>query len=375
MYQRAEARIDLDALRHNVRHLRGLLAPGVELCPVLKADGYGHGAGHSASAVVGAGADRIAVATAREAVQIRSAEPRVPLLVLGALAPPEVEMAVSAGTDVSAWEPGFVADLGSRAEAAGQTVGVHVKYDTGMGRLGSADRDLVIEMCRSVATHPNLELKALWTHFATADEREGDFQATQRDRLAALGERIRSEFPDIKLHAANSAALIADPAAHFDMVRPGVAVYGLDPFGVDAGEHELRPAMSFHSYVASIKDFEPGMSTGYGRTWIADRPTRIATVPVGYGDGVRRGLSNRGDVLIGGRAFPISGTISMDNLTVDIGPAGGGEIRIGDEVTLIGSQGTARITAEQVAARLDTINYEVTCGISPRVPRRGVGQS
>jgi len=374
MYQRAEARIDLDALRHNCRHLRSLLKPGVELCPVLKADGYGHGASHAAGAVVEAGADRIAVATAREAVQIRSAAPRIPLLVLGALAPPEVEMAVSVGTDVSAWEPGFIGDLGSRAEAAGQTVGVHVKYDTGMGRLGSADRDMVIEMCRSVATHPNLELKALWTHFATADERESDFQATQRDRLAALGERIRSEFPEIKLHAANSAALIADPAAHFDMVRPGVAVYGMDPFGVDAGEHELRPAMSFHSYVASIKDFEPGMSTGYGRTWIADRSTRIATVPVGYGDGVRRGLSNRGDVLIGGQTFPISGTISMDNLTVDIGPAGSGEVRIGDEVTLIGSQGSARITAEQVAARLDTINYEVTCGISPRVPRQGVGE-
>lgn len=374
MYQRAEARIDLDAVRHNCRRLRSLLKPGVELCPVLKADGYGHGAGHAASAVVEAGADRIAVATAREAMQIRSAEPRVPLLVLGALAPPEVEMAVSAGTDVSAWEPGFIADLGSRAEAAGQTIGVHVKYDTGMGRLGSADRELVVEMCRSVATHPNLELKALWTHFATADDRESDFLALQRDRLAELAGRVRSEFPGIKVHAANSAALIADPEAHFDMVRPGVAIYGMDPFGRDAADHDLRPVLSFHSYVASIKDFEPGMSTGYGRTWIADRPTRIATVPVGYGDGVRRALSNKGDVLIGGKAFPISGTISMDNLTVDIGPAGESEIRIGDEVTLIGEQGGSRITAEQVAERLETINYEITCGLSPRVPRRGVGE-
>ena len=372
MYQRAEARIDLDALRHNCRRLRDLLEPGVELCPVLKADGYGHGAGHAAGAVVEAGADRIAVATAREAVGIRSAAPGIPLLVLGALAPPEVEMAVSARTDVSAWDPGFIADLGSRAEAAGQTVGVHVKYDTGMGRLGSADRELVVEMCRSVATHPSLELKALWTHFATADDRESDFQALQRDRLAELGERVRAEFPGIKLHAANSAALIADPASHFDMVRPGVAIYGMDPFGRDAAEHDLRPAMSFHSYVASIKDFEPGMSTGYGRTWIADRETRIATIPVGYGDGVRRGLSNKGQVLIGGEALPISGTISMDNLTVDIGPASEREVRIGDEVTLIGAQGDARITAERVAERLDTINYEVTCGISPRVPRQGV---
>ena len=376
MYQRAEARIDLDAVRHNCRRLRDLLEPGVELCPVLKADGYGHGVGLVAGAVVAAGVDRIAVATAREAVAIRSAEPRIPLLVLGALTPPESEMADSVGAEVSAWEPGFIADLGSKADAAGRTVGVHVKYDTGMGRLGSADPELVIEMCRSVATHPSLELKALWTHFATADDRESDFQAIQRDRLTELADRMRPEFPGLRLHAANSAATIHDPSSHFDMVRPGVATYGMDPFGQDPAEHDLRPVMSLHSYVASIKDFEPGMSAGYGRTWIAERPTRIATVPVGYGDGVRRGLSNRGSVLIGGRAHPIAGTVSMDNLTVDIGPADGPDgsaaIQIGNEVTLIGVQGDARITTEQIAVHLDTINYEVTCGLSARVPRQGV---
>jgi len=376
MYQRAEARVDLDALRHNVRRLGSLLGEGVELCPVVKADGYGHGAAQCAAAAVDAGADRIAVATAREAVQIRAVVPRTPLLVLGAMAPSEIEMAVSAGTDVSAWDPGFIAALDSRAEAAGQKVGVHVKYDTGMGRLGSADPELVLEMVRMVSNSTNLDLRAVWTHFATADEDDTSFLELQRDRLADLATGIRADFPGTKIHAANSAALIRDPESHFDMVRPGVAIYGMDPMGEDADRHDLRPVLSFHSYVASVKEFEPGMSAGYGRTWIAEEPTRIATVPVGYGDGVRRGLSNKGDVLINGRLYPIAGTISMDNLTVDIGPEGsGGPVQIGDEVTLIGQQGPGRITAESMAGKLDTINYEITCGISPRVPRQGVGET
>lgn len=372
MYQRAEARIDLDALRHNVRRLRFLIGDDVELCPVLKADGYGHSAAHAAPAVVEAGADRIAVATAREAIQVRSVSAEVPLLILGAMAPAEVEMAVTVGTDVSAWDPAFIAALGSRAEAADRTIGVHVKYDTGMGRLGSADPDLVMEMARSVETHQNLTLEAIWTHFATADSEDHTFEISQRDKLVEFAHQARVEFPAVKLHAANSAALISDPDSHFDMVRPGVAVYGMDPFGNDPSDHDLRPALSLHSYVASIKDLEPGMSAGYGRTWIAKERTRIVTIPVGYGDGVRRGLSNRGEVLINGVARPIAGTISMDNLAAEIGHDE--EVQIGDEVTIIGSQGASRITAEQVARHLETINYEVTCGISPRVPRIGVGE-
>ncbi|MBN8867567.1 MAG: alanine racemase [Solirubrobacterales bacterium] len=371
MYERAEARIDLAALRHNVRELKSRLAEDVELCPVLKADAYGHGALHCVGAVAEAGADRIAVATAKEAVLVRSVAPDIPLLVVGALAPGEIEMAISAGADVAAWDPGFIATLAEQAQAAGLVVGVHVKYDTGMGRLGTPDPEQVLELARTAATHPNLRLAAIWTHFATADEEDTSFRDLQRDRLAELGERARREFPEVKLHAANSAALIGDEACHFDLVRPGVAIYGMDPFGNDPADHNLRPVLSFHSWVASVRDFEPGMSAGYGRTWQAEAPTRVAAVPVGYGDGVRRGLSNRGEVLIGGRRYPISGTVSMDNITVDLGPDS--TVRVGDEVTLIGSQGEEAILAEQVAIPLDTINYEVTCGISPRVPRVGLG--
>lgn len=367
MYERAEARIDLPALRHNCRELKSRLGPGVELSPVLKADAYGHGALHCVAAVAESGADRIAFATATEAVLARSVVPDIKLLVLGALAPGEIEMAISVGAEVAAWEPGFIATLADQAAAAGLVVGVHVKYDSGMGRLGSPDPEMVLELARTAEAHPNLRLEAIWTHFATADEPDTSFRDLQRDRLAQLGERARREFPEVKLHAANSAAMIADPSCHFDLVRPGVAIYGMDPFGNDPADHNLKPALSLHSWVASVKDFEPGQTAGYGRSWRAERRTRVAAIPIGYGDGVRRGLSNRGEVLIGGRRHPISGTVSMDNITVDLGPDS--DVRVGDEVTLIGSQGSETILAEQVARPLDTINYEVTCGISPRVPR------
>lgn len=369
MYERAEARIDLGALRHNCRVLKSRLDEGVELCPVLKADAYGHGALHCVAAVAESGADQIAFATASEAALARSVAPDIPLLVLGALAPSEIGMAISAGADVSAWQPGFMASLADQASAAGLVVGVHIKYDTGMGRLGTTDPELVLELARTASSHPNLRLAAIWTHFATADEEDTAFRDLQRDRLAELGERARREFPGIRLHAANSAALIADPSCHFDMVRPGVAIYGMDPFGNDPADHDLRPVLSLHSWVASVKDFKVGDSAGYGRTWKAGQPTRVAAVPIGYGDGLRRGLSNKGEVLIGGRRHPICGTVSMDNITVDLGPDS--EVRVGDEVTLIGSQNDEAILSEQVAEQLETINYEVTCGISPRVPRVG----
>jgi alanine racemase len=371
MYERASARIDLGAVDHNCRVLKGRLSPGVELSPVLKADGYGHGAQLCAPAAIAAGADRIAVATSREAAAVREIDADIPILVLGAMAPAECDLAIEAGGAVTAWDPDFVDALDRRASAAGRRVKVHVKYDTGMGRLGSFDPEVVVETARRVGRAGNLDLEALWTHFATADEEDRSFMELQTGRLAELGERMRTEFPGLRLHAANSAAVLAAPETHFDLVRPGVALYGMDPFGKDPGDHDLWPVLSLHSYVATVKRFEPGMSAGYGRTWKARHDTTVVTVPVGYGDGVRRGLSNVGEVLIGGRRHPIAGTVSMDNITVDVGDA---PVAVGDEVTLIGRQGDQRITAEEVARKLQTINYEVTCGVSPRVPRTAAGE-
>jgi alanine racemase len=236
-----------------------------------------------------------------------------------------------------------------------------------MGRLGNPDATEVLDLLRACADSPELEPAGVWTHFATADEPDSDFFEEQLGRFAALAEAAKEEFPAILAHAANSAAVLRDRRAHFDMARCGVAVYGLDPFQGDPGERGLRPALSLRSYLADVKHFGPGDSAGYGQTWRAERETCVGVLPLGYGDGVRRGLSNNAEVLIGGRRRPLVGTISMDNVTVDLGPDT--DVEPGAEAVLIGSQGEETILAEDLARRMGTINYEITCGISRRVPR------
>jgi alanine racemase len=205
------------------------------------------------------------------------------------------------------------------------------------------------------------------THFATADEPGDDFMPAQLERFAAWAGPLRERHPGLLLHAANSAATLRDPASHFDLVRAGIAIYGLDPFQRDPADHGLEPALELVSYAAEVKPVAAGESAGYGRRFVADAPTTLATVPVGYGDGVRRALTNNADVLIGGRRRPLRGTVSMDNVTVDLGPEPG--VERGADAVLIGAQGGERILAEEWGRRLQTINYEVTCAISARVPR------
>jgi alanine racemase len=364
---RAVARIALDAVRHNCARLKGELGDGAELCAVVKADGYGHGDLACATAALDGGATRLAVATAAEAERIGRRLAHVPLLTMGALTLEELDTALEAGSEVAVWRQGFLQLVAERAQAHGRPARIHVKHDSGMGRLGNRDPGEALGLLRACAASPDLEPVGVWTHFATADEPDSEFFDEQLDRFAAVVKEAKSEFPRLLAHAANSAAVFRDARSHFDMARCGVAVYGLDPFQGDPDERGLRPALSLHSYVADVKDFEPGDSAGYGRTWRAERATRVAVLPLGYGDGVRRGLSNNAEVLIGGRRHPLVGTVSMDNVTVDLGP--GSEVEPGEEAVLIGSQGGERILAEDLAGRLGTINYEITCGISARVPR------
>jgi alanine racemase len=222
-------------------------------------------------------------------------------------------------------------------------------------------------LVEQVAADDRLELAGFWTHFATADELDSDFFGEQLERFSALAEQVRADHPELLVHAANSAATLRDPASHFDMVRCGITIYGLDPFQSDPFERELEPALELRSYVADVKRFPEGASAGYGRSWRAPADTWVGVLPIGYGDGVRRGLTNNADVLVGGVRHPLVGTVSMDNITVELGAET--SVEPGSPAVLIGAQGDERILCEEVARRLDTINYEVTCGISGRVPR------
>jgi alanine racemase len=364
--ERALARIDLAAVERNCAELKGRLGPA-ELCAVVKADGYGHGARACAAAALAGGADRLALATAQEASSLRQGLPDARLLTMGALAPDELDVALGADSDIAVWREAFRVLVADRARAIGRRARVHVKYDSGMGRLGNPDPGEVIALCRACAEDADLELAGIWTHFATADEPQSGFFGEQLDRFDEIAGAVKGEHEGVTAHAANSAAVYREPAAHYDMARCGIAVYGMDPFGEDPAERGLQPVLSLHSYVADVKPFAAGASAGYGRTWRAPEATLVGVLPIGYGDGVRRGLSNNGEALVGGRRYPLVGTISMDNVTIDLGPDS--EVEPGAEAVLIGPQGEDRILAEEVARRLATINYEVTCGISARVPR------
>jgi alanine racemase len=363
---RALARINLAAVERNVAHLRSGLAGDCTLCAVVKSDGYGHGAVPVARAALAGGAHSIAVATAEEAAQLRAGGVAdAPILVMGAVSRDELPVALGAGAELSAWSETFVADVADAAH--GHPVRMHVKLDSGMGRLGTRDPEEALRVAELVASSDGqLELAAVMTHFATADG-DLEFVREQLSQMAPFLEEVRRRHPAVIVHAANSAATLNAPDSHFDMVRCGIAIYGCDPMNEDAALRGLEPAMELSSYVAAVKRAEPGQSAGYGRRFIATHGTWIGTLPIGYGDGIRRGLTNNCDVLVRGRRYPLVGTVSMDNITIDLGPQT--DVKIGDRATIIGAEGDERQTAEEIARRLDTLNYEVTCGISRRVPR------
>ena len=359
---RALACVRTGAIEANCALLRSRLTGDTALCAVVKADGYGHGILTAARAALDGGASWLAVASAQEAATLRAGGVVAPTLVMGALSAEEADIALEADADVVVWERGFLDSIADRGPR------VHVKLDTGMGRLGVKDVAEARRLVQAVDLHERASLAGVMTHFATADELGDEHFPLQLERFSAFAQEVRGDHPGVIAHAANSAATLRDPSSHFDMVRCGVAVYGLDPFQQDAAAQGLQPALSLETYVAAVKRFAPGESAGYGRSWTAGRPTLVATLPIGYGDGWRRALSNDCDVLIGGQRHPLVGTVSMDNVTVELGP--GSEVRVGDQAVLIGEQSGRRIACEEVARRLGTINYEVTCGLTARVPRQ-----
>ncbi len=363
---RSVAVIDLTALRHNVSRV-ARAAGGADLMAVVKANAYGHGAVACARAVLEGGAGSLAVASVEEAEEIRLGGVSARMLVMSPLSGAGFGRALAAACEVVVGDEAGVRGI---AAAAGphRLARVHVEVDTGMGRLGVPVGD-ALGLAESAAA-AGCEVVGLMTHFATADVREGPeagFMREQVLRFRQLLPSFRERFPGVQVHAANSAATLRDPDAAFDMVRCGIALYGCSPFGGDPADDDLVPVMTWRSRLATVKPFTSRMSAGYGRTWRAARGTWVGIVPVGYADGFARDLSGHAEVLVGGRRVPVVGTVSMDLLAVDLGSEA--TERGDEEVVIIGRQGQERITADDVARRRDSIAYEVTCAVSPRVAR------
>ncbi len=360
--------IDLSAVAANVR-LLAVRADGAEVMVVLKADAYGHGAVQVAHTALRNGASQLGVACVPEARILRRAGIRAPILVLGYTPGWQGRDAVGLDLTLAVFDLDTARELGRAARALDSTVSVHVKVDTGMHRLGVAPGE-VPGFVEALGGVDGLEVTGVFTHFACADDASPagvaatDAQVTAfRDVLAALDADER--LPALA-HASNSAGLLCREDARFDLVRPGIAVYGLSP-GPDVPVPGLRPALAWKSQVAQVHDLPPGASVGYGHTWTAVRPSRVATVPVGYADGLRRAPSTWRHVLVRGHAAPVVGRVSMDQISVDVTDVPGA--RRGDEVVLIGTQGAAEVSATQVAEWLGTSCYEVVAGILARVPR------
>jgi alanine racemase len=362
--------IDLSAIGNNTRLLKSLVGPRVRLLATLKADAYGHGALKVAHTVLHNGASMLGVATVSEAAPLRKAGISSPILVLGYVPLWQMREAVRLGLTITLYSAESAHALSRAALALGQAVKVHVKIDTGMGRLGirSEQTDEILALMREVIALPGIELEGLYTHFAMADTHNQTHAHMQLSRFQRLlqvvdGHQLRPPL----VHAANSAATISLSEAHFDMVRPGIALYGMDPSKEVRLPAGFRPALSFKTQVAQVKVIPADECISYGCTYMTERPTRVAVLPVGYADGFRRAPDNWGTVLIHGQEAPLLGRVCMDQSIVDVSHIP--QTRMGDEVVLIGRQGTATLTAEQVAERLGTINYEVVSEILARVPR------
>ncbi len=365
------ARVRLSAIEANVRRLVER-AGTAALCAVVKANGYGHGAVAASRAALAGGASWLAVATIPEALEIADrTEGDVPVLVLSEVAPRLVPDAAGRCGERVRFTVASVAGIEAAAGAGGPERSVHLKVDTGMHRMGALPGEFDAMAQALIAAGSRLRLEGLWTHLAVADAPDDPFTAEQLRRFdAAIAELRASGLSADVVHAANSAGLMAHPDARRDMVRAGIAIYGVSPSPELEGALKLEPALELVSRVTAVRTVAPGESVSYGRCWRAEGPTRVATVAIGYADGVRRDSGTAGvEVLVRGRRCPIVGTVTMDQLMVALDPTIASAAATGDEVVLIGRQGVEEVTAAEVACRLGTVAYEVLTSISARVPR------
>ncbi len=355
--------IDLGAISHNVAEVRKKIGNKRDLMAIVKADGYGHGAVEVSRAALTSGADSLGVALPEEGQQLRESEIEVPILVMTPIQPEEAYKVVRFRLAQTVASVELIEALDHEANKASTLVSVHVKLDTGMGRIGVKPDDAVL-FVRKVKSFKNLHFEGVFSHFSSADERDKAFSQRQLqlfDQVISDLHSVDIEVP--KKHTANSAAILDLPQSYYDMVRPGIMIYGLYPSREVSHSIELEPAMTLKTKVSEVKVVPPGTPISYGRTFITRKKTTVATLPVGYADGYSRMLSNRGEVLIKGHRAPVIGTICMDMCMIDASDVG--DVRLGDEVILFGKE----LSVDEVAAKAETINYEIVCGVSKRVPR------
>ncbi len=357
------ADIDSDAFARNCAAVAGRLPAGSSLIAVMKANAYGHGATELAKRCTADRVAMIAVILLEEALELRSAGIRTPILIMGPLT--ERQVAIAAGNGMAIGVPGPEELTAAAAVARDRDVHIHLKLDSGMGRMGITREELprVVEILRGT---PGLELDAIYTHFANSSDPGDPFTDEQTSNFDALVEQLRAAgITAPRHHRANSGATMRGLARPGEFVRVGLSLYGGE--ALDKGVSRLEPVMRWRTEIMRLKNLPPGHAVGYGMTFHTPRASRVATLPVGYADGYNRLLSNRGEVIVRGRRAPVIGRVSMDLITIDVTDIPDAEL--GDEVVLLGSQDRQTITAEEIAAKIGTISYEVFCSVSARVPR------
>ncbi len=359
--------VDLRAIAHNTRWIKARIGADVALMAVVKANAYGHGAEQVARAALAQGADMLAVANLEEAAALRQAGINAPILLLSYIPPRALPRALKLGLTVSLYDARLADSYQAAAQKLGTRLPVHVKVDSGMGRLGLTLPE-VAALCRRLRALPNIRLDGLYTHFASADD-DPDFTALQLRRFQRVLADARGQGAPIKfVHAANSAALLNSPGSVFNLARAGLLLYGLNPAPVAASPRGLQPALTWRTRIAQLKTLPPGSPVGYGKAYHTRGTETIAILPVGYADGLRRSPLTWRQVLVRGRRAPLVGRVSMEKITIDVSHIP--DAAVDDEVVLLGRQGADVISAEEIAGWLDTISYEVVATLAPRAPRR-----